>query len=82
MSLAARKQMAISQDASELAFRLGQEIQKRLTKKGRDAAARRNAEVVSASDIEAAAAELGVTAIFGRSEPSDGEPARTGPSAA
>lgn len=76
-----KHRFAITRDASDLAFHIGQEVQQALRRLARAHTLQRNAEVVSVADIQAAIAELNLHSIQCGGQ-ADGERAREGSSAA
>ena len=75
--------LLIAREASDLAFRLSQAIQRDLIHEAMRRAVARNAQTVSAVDVEAAAAEFHIAVAGKRAgERAHGEEKRSGPDAA
>jgi len=76
------RRLLIGQDASNLAFQIGQAVQKNLMNRALRCTAARNADIVSAADVEAVAVELGLTKYLGPTGgKANGEESRAEPDA-
>lgn len=77
-----KKKWLIGWDASDLAFRMGQAVQRALVNRAFEYVAARNEELVTPADVEAAAAELNLATIFEEAgDTINGQRKRPGPDA-
>jgi hypothetical protein len=83
MATTERKKQLIARNASDLAFSIGQAIQRNLIGRALRRAAERNADMVTTEDVEAAAVELCLSSVRGMTgDAAHGEENRAGPDAA
>jgi hypothetical protein len=71
-----KKKLFIARDASDLAFRMGQAVQRALVNRAFQQIAARNETLVRVADVEAATTEFNLATIFGEA----GDPTISKPS--